>query len=103
MLSCAILTTGNLRKGKGRVLRGGGWINNGRNLRSANRNANSPDIRNDHIGLRLAGALLAGGSINQRFVLFRVLQNREQNQDPRRASRLWLNACRWVVFSRERE
>lgn len=61
---------GRVQKSHKRVLRGGSWINNGRNLRSAYRNANTPDNRNDNIGLRLAGALWAGGSINQHLVLF---------------------------------
>jgi len=41
----------------GRVLRGGSWINNGRNARSANRNRNEPDNRNNNTGFRLALAL----------------------------------------------
>ena len=80
-----MLDAGRLRKGRNRVLRGGSWINDRRNLRSANRNANSPDNRNDNIGLRLAGASWAGGSINQRSVPFRL---GGQNQGPRRGSRL---------------
>ncbi len=52
---------GRVHKGHKRVLRGGSWNNNGRNLRSANRNANTPDNRNRNIGLRLAGALWTGG------------------------------------------
>ena len=40
--------------GANRVLRGGSWINNGRNVRSANRNRNEPDNRNNNIGFRLA-------------------------------------------------
>ena len=43
-------------KGENRVLRGGSWINNGRNARSAQRNANYPDNRNDNNGFRLARA-----------------------------------------------
>lgn len=39
---------------RSRVLRGGSWINNGRNARSAYRNRNEPDNRNDNIGFRLA-------------------------------------------------
>jgi hypothetical protein len=38
------------------VLRGGSWINNGRNVRSANRNRNEPSERNHNNGLRLARA-----------------------------------------------
>ncbi|ESQ14224.1 MAG: hypothetical protein N838_12415 [Thiohalocapsa sp. PB-PSB1] len=59
----AILLAGNVQQGRKRVLRGGAWNNNGRNLRSANRNGNPPDNRNHNIGLRLAGAFsIAGGS-----------------------------------------
>ncbi|MBW2737428.1 MAG: SUMF1/EgtB/PvdO family nonheme iron enzyme [Deltaproteobacteria bacterium] len=39
--------------GSNRVLRGGSWNNNGQNCRSANRNNNSPDNRNNNIGFRL--------------------------------------------------
>ncbi len=42
--------------GERRVLRGGSWNNNGRNVRSAQRNHNTPDNRNDNIGFRLARA-----------------------------------------------
>jgi len=38
------------------VLRGGGWNNNQNNIRSANRNNNTPDNRNDNIGFRCVGA-----------------------------------------------
>ncbi len=38
-----------------RVLRGGSWFDNARNLRSAFRDASAPDIRYDAFGLRLAG------------------------------------------------
>ncbi|MES9905940.1 MAG: SUMF1/EgtB/PvdO family nonheme iron enzyme [Sedimenticola sp.] len=54
-----------------RVLRGGSWINNPDNLRSANRNRNTPDNRNNNIGFRVlcrphhsqpgSGALCRGG------------------------------------------
>jgi formylglycine-generating enzyme required for sulfatase activity len=36
------------------VVRGGGWNNNPRNLRSANRNRNNPDEANNNVGFRLA-------------------------------------------------
>ena len=38
------------------MLRGGSWNNNGRNCRSADRNRNPPDNRNNNIGFRLARA-----------------------------------------------
>jgi len=53
-----------------------------------NRNANSPDNRNHNIGVRLAGALWAGGSINQRPVLFRwFIVASGQSPGPRCVSR----------------
>jgi len=36
------------------VNRGGSWNNNARNCRSANRNNNTPDNRNNNLGFRLA-------------------------------------------------
>ena len=45
--------------GGDRVLRGGSWNNNGRNVRSAIRNHNQPDNRNNNIGFRLALAQCA--------------------------------------------
>lgn len=39
-----------------RVLRGGSWNNNPRNIRSANRNRNTPENRNNNSGFRLASA-----------------------------------------------
>jgi formylglycine-generating enzyme required for sulfatase activity len=36
------------------VNRGGSWNNNPRNGRVANRNRNTPDNRNNNLGLRLA-------------------------------------------------
>ncbi len=41
-------------EGSNRVKRGGSWNNNARNCRSANRNRNNPDNRNNNIGFRLA-------------------------------------------------
>ncbi len=40
-----------------RVLRGGSWNNNPDNLRSANRNRNTTDNRNNNIGLRVGSTL----------------------------------------------
>jgi formylglycine-generating enzyme required for sulfatase activity len=39
--------------GSSRVVRGGSWINNDINCRSANRNYNDPDYRNNNIGFRV--------------------------------------------------
>jgi hypothetical protein len=47
---------GDGRKGTNRVLRGGSWNNNGRNLRSAYRDNNDPSNANDNNGFRLAQA-----------------------------------------------
>jgi len=40
--------------GSNRVKRGGGWNNNARNARAANRSRNEPDNRNNNLGFRLA-------------------------------------------------
>ncbi|MBM4038197.1 MAG: hypothetical protein FJ290_06740 [Planctomycetes bacterium] len=40
-------------RGERRVLRGGSWNNNPRNLRSANRNRNHPENRNNNAGFRV--------------------------------------------------
>ncbi len=45
-----------------RVLRGGSWNNNPQNLRSANRNRNNPDNRNNNNGFRLGSTLSARAS-----------------------------------------
>jgi hypothetical protein len=42
------------KRGANRVVRGGSWNNNGRKVRSAIRNRNEPDNRNDNIGFRLS-------------------------------------------------
>jgi hypothetical protein len=39
-------------------LRGGSWNNNGNNCRSANRNNNNPDARNNNVGFRVVVAAL---------------------------------------------
>ena len=56
--------------GRARVVRGGSWNNNGRNVRSANRNRNSPDNRNNNLGFRLALAQHAAGwCMNDQIVI----------------------------------
>ena len=50
-----MIATGDLAlKASNRVLRGGSWNNNGRNVRSAYRNHNEPDNRNNNTGFRLS-------------------------------------------------
>ena len=43
-----------------RVVRGGSWNNNPQNLRSANRNRNTTDNRNNNNGFRVGSTLSAG-------------------------------------------
>ncbi len=43
-------------KGSNRVIRGGSWINNARNVRAAYRNHNAPSNRDNNLGFRLARA-----------------------------------------------
>ncbi|MCI5130665.1 MAG: hypothetical protein D3904_03895 [Candidatus Electrothrix sp. EH2] len=46
-------TIRGLSRGSNRVIRGGSWNNRPRNVRSANRNRNTPDNRNNNLGFRL--------------------------------------------------
>lgn len=46
------------------MLRGGSWINNGRNCRSAYRNHNEPDNRDNNNGFRVVLAQLDRRSVN---------------------------------------
>ncbi|MFK7844955.1 MAG: SUMF1/EgtB/PvdO family nonheme iron enzyme [Rhodothermales bacterium] len=41
------------RKSSNRVIRGGSWNNNARNVRSSYRNNNDPENRNNNLGFRL--------------------------------------------------
>ena len=52
-----------------RVVRGGSWNNNGRNVRSAIRNRNSPDNRNNNLGFRLALAQQAMIGLNDQIII----------------------------------
>ena len=70
------------------MLRGGSWINNGTNCRSANRNANEPDDRNDNYGFRLSRAPpLRGGEAQPRHPFPSGAAGRGKQAGPRRVSR----------------
>ncbi|MCF1182037.1 SUMF1/EgtB/PvdO family nonheme iron enzyme [Marichromatium gracile] len=45
------------------MIRGGSWNNNARNCRSAYRNRNEPDNRNNNLGFRCARAHDRGGGL----------------------------------------
>jgi len=49
--------------GSKRVLRGGAWNNNARNVRAANRNGNDPGNRNNNMGFRVAREHGRGGEL----------------------------------------
>jgi len=69
-----ILIKGMTRqRGTNRVLRGGSWNNNGKWLRAANRNHNSPDNRNNNLGFRLAAARRGQVHGDQCYVLSLLL------------------------------
>ncbi|OQX09236.1 MAG: hypothetical protein BWK73_23330 [Thiothrix lacustris] len=67
----AIIRLGDRSKaGVKRVVRGGSWNNNGRNVRSAIRNRNDPAKRNNNLGFRLALAQHAVGmGVNDQIVI----------------------------------
>jgi len=47
------------RKRTNRVKRGGSWNNNAENVRSANRNNNTPSDSNNNLGFRLSNTMLS--------------------------------------------
>ena len=55
-----------------RVLRGGSWNNNANNCRSANRNRNTPDNRNNNIGFRVVVGARALHGQNRRMGMRRA-------------------------------
>jgi hypothetical protein len=58
------------KAGVKRVVRGGSWNNNGRNCRSAYRNRNEPDDRNNNLGFRLSLAqYTVGMGVNDQIVI----------------------------------
>ena len=74
--------------GEKRVLRGGSWINDGRNLRSAQRNANDPGNRNDNLGFRLARAQEGWMALfDQTAILSPRLASGQKSSGPRYVSR----------------
>ena len=54
------IAPGERSQAANRVIRGGSWNNNPRNARSANRNRNTPENRNNNLGFRLALAQRTG-------------------------------------------
>jgi hypothetical protein len=75
-------------RGEERVLRGGGWVDVGRNLRSAQRNANDPDNRNDNIGFCLARAQEGWMALfDQTAILSPRLASGQKSSGPRYVSR----------------
>jgi hypothetical protein len=80
------------RQRSNRVNRGGSWNSNARNVRAANRNANTRGNRNDNLGFRLAGAQTQaraecnGSAPDQTAVATGGVCRRRTPTGPRRAS-----------------
>ncbi|MBR0224929.1 MAG: SUMF1/EgtB/PvdO family nonheme iron enzyme [Thermoguttaceae bacterium] len=70
-----------------RVNRGGSWNNNARNCRSANRNWNTPDNRNNNLGFRfLLSSAIENRVKSRRTDLFpvpRVVEGKSATAAPR--------------------
>jgi Sulfatase-modifying factor enzyme 1 len=89
------------KKDSARVVRGGSWNNNGRNVRSANRNSNTPDNRNNNLGFRLALAQQAKIGLNDPIIILSCM-NVGKQQDRLYVSNgcgCFMNTCRTVVLS----
>lgn len=62
------LSAGTGPKGDQRVIRGGSWNNKPRRVRSANRDRNTPDNRNNKLGFRLAQSIRARAVTRSRVI-----------------------------------
>jgi len=60
------------------VVRGGSWNNNAKNTRSANRNRNEPDNRNNNVGFRLAPARMSVDTSFDQTVILSILSYGEK-------------------------
>ena len=71
------------------MLRGGSWINEARNVRSAYRNDNDPGNRNDNIGFRVAPARPVADALPDQSPIRSApaLPERQKAHAPRRAGR----------------
>lgn len=89
------------KKDSQRVVRGGSWNNNGRNVRSAIRNRNTPDNRNNNIGFRLALAQQAMNGLNDQIVIpsCRWQANNKAAGTLVMVVDAAINACRTVALS----
>ena len=64
-----------------RVVRGGSWNNNSRNARSAIRNRNAPDNRNNNIGFRVVSLRQHSTKAVRRF-LARIVRSTDRTSVP---------------------
>jgi len=72
--------------GAKRVVRGGSWNNNARNVRAAVRNRNHPDNRNNSLGFRCARAHLRTESGPEQIIIRGAAPAMPKPKDRRRAS-----------------
>ncbi len=77
-------------------MRGGSWINNGQNVRSANRNRNTPDNRNNNIGFRFSLAQTRADAVLDQKLILSVdvtIQWQKANVGWRASSIGWIAQC----------
>jgi hypothetical protein len=73
--------------GDARVLRGGSWNNNGRNVRSANRNRNEPGRHDNDSGFRLALAPESRRPARDQMTFLSAVYRRQKAHALRQAGR----------------
>jgi hypothetical protein len=65
------------------MIRGGSWNNDAQNCRSANRNNNSPDNRNNNVGFRLASSRQRPDAVRPRIHRLRQCPDHRPGPVPR--------------------
>jgi hypothetical protein len=81
------------------MIRGGSWNNNAQNCRSANRNNNEPDNRNNNLGFRLASSRQRPDAVRLR--MHRQRQSPDHRPGPVPTHVGQISPARWLLVGHE--